>query len=32
MDGDLPKRTMTELQAREFIVRLLRAWMDALMR
>jgi hypothetical protein len=30
IDGDPPKRTMTELQAREFIGRLLRAWMDAL--
>ena len=30
MDGRLPKRTMTELQAREFIGGLMRAWMDAL--
>jgi hypothetical protein len=30
IDGGLPKRTMTSLQAREFIGRLLRAWMDAL--
>jgi hypothetical protein len=28
--GGPPKRTMTELQAREFISRLLRAWMDTL--
>jgi hypothetical protein len=28
--GGLPKRTMTELQAHEFIGRLMRAWMDAL--
>jgi hypothetical protein len=32
MAGGLPKRTMTEPQAREFIGRLLRAWMDALKR
>lgn len=30
IDGGLPKRTMTELQAHEFIGRLMRAWMDAL--
>jgi hypothetical protein len=30
MRGGRPKRTMTELQAREFIGRLLRAWMDTL--
>jgi hypothetical protein len=30
MGGGPPKRTMTELQAREFIGRLLRAWMDTL--
>jgi hypothetical protein len=30
VDGGPPKRTMTELQARDFIGRLLRAWMDAL--
>jgi hypothetical protein len=30
MGGGLPERTMTEPQAREFIGRLLRAWMDAL--
>jgi hypothetical protein len=32
MGGGLPKRMMTEPQAREFIGRLLRAWMDALKR
>jgi hypothetical protein len=32
MGGGPPKRTMTELQAREFIGRLLRAWMDTLKR
>jgi hypothetical protein len=30
INGGLPKQTMTELQAREFIGRLLCAWMDAL--
>jgi len=30
LDGGPPRRTMTELQAREFIGRLLRAWMDTL--
>jgi hypothetical protein len=30
IDGGLPKRTMTELQAHEFIGRPMRAWMDAL--